>query len=112
MEMPACLLNQQEINVIVFSIFAFHIETNTLQMVLSIILGFLGGLGTGEIILIALVVLLLFGGRKIPELMRGIGKGVKSFKDGMAGLEEEMKQPPKEDKTPDQEKKNPPEKAG
>ena len=40
-------------------------------------------LGTWEIIVIVLVVLLLFGGRKIPELMKGIGKGVKSFKDGM-----------------------------
>ena len=46
-------------------------------------------LGTGEIILIAVVVLLLFGGKKIPELMRGLGKGVKSFKDGMNGKEEE-----------------------
>ena len=61
-------------------------------MTASILLGFLGGLGTGEIILIALVVLLLFGGRKIPELMKGIGKGVKSFKDGMQGLEEETKE--------------------
>ncbi len=43
----------------------------------------LWALGTGEIILIALVVLLIFGGKKIPELMRGIGKGVKSFKDGI-----------------------------
>lgn len=42
-------------------------------------------IGTPEIILIALVVLLLFGGKKIPELMRGLGKGVKSFKDGMNG---------------------------
>lgn len=41
------------------------------------------GLGMQEILVIALVVLLLFGGRKIPELMRGLGKGVKSFKDGM-----------------------------
>ena len=40
-------------------------------------------LGTGEIIAIVLVILLLFGGRKIPELMRGLGKGVKSFKEGM-----------------------------
>ena len=46
-------------------------------------------IGYTEIILIALVVLLLFGGRKIPELMRGLGKGVKSFKDGMNGKEEE-----------------------
>ena len=40
-------------------------------------------LGLPEIVLIALVVLLLFGGKKIPELMKGLGKGVKSFKDGM-----------------------------
>ena len=45
-------------------------------------------IGTTEIILIVLLVLLLFGGRKIPELMRGLGKGVKSFKDGMNGVEE------------------------
>jgi sec-independent protein translocase protein TatA len=49
-----------------------------------------GNLGTGEIIIIALVVLLLFGGRKIPELMRGLGKGVKSFKDGMNEVEKEI----------------------
>lgn len=42
-----------------------------------------GLLGTPEIILIALIVLLLFGGKRIPELMRGLGRGVKSFKDGM-----------------------------
>ena len=45
-------------------------------------------LGTWEIIVIVLVVLLLFGGKKIPELMRGMGKGVKSFKDGMNGIED------------------------
>ena len=42
-------------------------------------------LGTPEIILIALIVLLLFGGKKIPEMMKGLGKGVKNFKDGMNG---------------------------
>ena len=51
---------------------------------------FLGNLGTGEIIIIALVVLLLFGGRKIPELMRGLGKEIKSFKDGMKDIEKEI----------------------
>ncbi|MDR0725991.1 MAG: twin-arginine translocase TatA/TatE family subunit [Prevotellaceae bacterium] len=51
---------------------------------------FLGGLGAPEIIVIALVVLLLFGGKKIPELMRGIGKGVKSFKDGVKGIEDDI----------------------
>lgn len=49
-------------------------------------------LGTPEIILIALVVLLLFGGKKIPELMKGLGKGVKSFKDGVKGLDDEIKE--------------------
>ncbi len=48
-------------------------------------------LGTWEIILIVLVVLLLFGGKKIPELMRGIGKGVKSFKDGVNGVPDDEK---------------------
>lgn len=43
-----------------------------------------GWLGTPEIIIIVLVIVLLFGGRKIPELMRGLGKGVKEFKDGIA----------------------------
>ena len=52
---------------------------------------FLQNLGAGEIIIIALVVLLLFGGKKIPELMKGLGKGVKSFKDGMKGLEDDVK---------------------
>lgn len=60
---------------------------------------FLGNLGAGEIIIIALIVLLLFGGKKIPELMKGIGKGVKSFKDGMKGIEKELEDEPKpEDK--------------
>ena len=45
-------------------------------------------LGTWEIILIALVILLIFGGKKIPELMKGIGKGVRSFKDGVEGKTE------------------------
>lgn len=45
------------------------------------------GIGTPELLFIALVVLLLFGGRKIPELMKGLGKGIRSFKDGMNGME-------------------------
>lgn len=48
-------------------------------------------IGAPEIIFIVLVVLLLFGGKKIPELMRGLGKGVKSFKEGMNGIEEDVK---------------------
>lgn len=48
-----------------------------------------GNLGWGEILIIALVVVLLFGGKKIPELMKGMGKGVRSFKEGMKGLSDE-----------------------
>lgn len=56
------------------------------------------GLGMQEILIIALVVLLFFGGKKIPELMKGLGKGVKSFKDGMHEIEGEVKEDKKEDK--------------
>ncbi len=45
----------------------------------------MGGLGAPEIILIIIAILLLFGGKKIPELMRGLGKGVKEFKDAQSG---------------------------
>lgn len=51
---------------------------------------FLGSIGMSEIIILALVVLLFFGGKKIPELMKGIGKGVKSFKDGMKDVQDEL----------------------
>ena len=49
------------------------------------------GLGMQEILVIALIILLLFGGRKIPELMKGLGKGVKSFKEGMNEVTEMTK---------------------
>lgn len=58
-------------------------------MVLNGILG-LFNLGTGEIIIIAIVILLLFGGKKIPELMRGIGKGVRNFKEGLNDVTDEI----------------------
>lgn len=54
-------------------------------------LDFIGGLGFQEILLIALVVLLFFGGKKIPEMMKGLGKGVKAFKDGMKEGETDVK---------------------
>ena len=49
------------------------------------------GLGMQEVLVIALIVLLLFGGKKIPELMKGLGKGVKSFKQGLNEVEDEVK---------------------
>ena len=48
------------------------------------------GLGMQEILVIAFIVLLLFGGKKIPELMKGLGKGVKSFKDGMKEVDDDL----------------------
>lgn len=51
---------------------------------------FIGGIGMQEVLLIVLVVLLFFGGKKIPELMKGIGKGVRSFKEGMNNVEQEI----------------------
>ena len=56
-------------------------------------------IGWTEIVIIAFVVLLLFGGKKIPELMKGLGKGVKSFKDGLKEVDEEIKK----DDTPNSE---------
>ncbi len=56
-----------------------------------------GWIGTPEIIIIVVIILLLFGGKKIPELMRGLGKGVKEFKDGI-GSEGEKKEDPTEKK--------------
>ena len=59
-----------------------------------------------EILVIALIILLLFGGKKIPELMKGVGKGVKSFKEGMNEIEDQVNQAdpskpaPKPDDTP------------
>lgn len=50
-----------------------------------------GGLGTTEVILIVLVILLLFGAKRIPDLMKSMGKGVKSFKQGMKEVEDELK---------------------
>lgn len=60
------------------------------------ILLFLGGIGWGEIIVIVLIVLLFFGGKKIPEMMKGLGKGVKSFKDGMNGKDEDKEEDKKD----------------
>ena len=61
--------------------------------------------GFWEIVIIALIVLLIFGGKKIPELMRGLGKGVKSFKQGMKEVEGEMNEIKKDiEAEPDSEK--------
>ena len=65
-------------------------------MTLSILLGFLGGMGGGEIFLLLVIILLLFGAKRIPDLARGIGKGLKEFKDARNGVD--SKENEKDDK--------------
>ena len=60
-------------------------------MINSILLGFLGGMGGTEIFLIILVLLLFFGGKKIPELAKGLGRGIKEFRDGSKGIDDDEK---------------------
>ena len=63
-------------------------------------------IGTWELVLIILIIVLIFGGKKIPELMKGVGKGVKSFKEGLNEIEDQVNQAdpskpaPKSDETP------------
>lgn len=68
-------------------------------------------IGTWEIILICLVVLLLFGGKKIPELMKGLGKGVKSFKQGINEIDEQVNLANDKPKAEPEEKKDASEKT-
>ena len=79
--------------ILIFS-FIFALDINDYLLIGDFIMNtllFLGNLGTPEIIIIAIIVLLLFGGRKIPELMKGIGKGISQFKRGMKEVEDEIK---------------------
>lgn len=66
----------------------------------------LAGLGMWEIILIVLVILLFFGAKRIPDLMKSLGKGVRSFKEGMNNIEKEIKTDTPADKTQEKEKEN------
>ena len=67
-----------------FSTFEFTVMTNTLL--------FLGSLGGTEIILIVLIVVLMFGGKKIPELMRGVGNGIREFNSAKNSMNDELRQ--------------------
>jgi len=61
-----------------------------------------GAIGPGELLIVLLVILLLFGAKRLPELARGMGKGIREFKKATSGIEDEMKL---EEKTEDKEKK-------
>ena len=63
------------------------------------------GLGTSEIIVVALILLLLFGGKKIPELMRGLGRGVKEFNNAKDGMRDEIRKGMSDDAPSDSESK-------
>jgi sec-independent protein translocase protein TatA len=65
------------------------------KMTATFILGILGGIGATEIIVILVIVLLMFGGKKIPELMKGLGRGIKDFKDASKGETANSSEPEK-----------------
>ncbi len=64
-----------------------------MNLIITTIPLILGNVGAGEWLIILLVVLLLFGGKKIPELMRGVGRGIRSFKEGMNEIQDEINRP-------------------
>ena len=70
--------------------FCYLCIQNHYKMLLTNILLFLGGLGMPEIILILLIVILLFGAKKIPELAKGLGKGIREFKDASKEIKSEI----------------------
>jgi len=77
--------------------FSVVLVIKKILLIMNSTLLLLGTIGTPEIIIIAIAILLLFGGKKIPELMKGIGKGVKSFKDGIQGVEDDLNNSEKKD---------------
>ncbi len=76
-----------------------------MNIVLNTVL-FLGSLGPSELIIIALIVLLLFGGKKIPELMRGMGKGIREFNNAKDGMRDEIRKGMNDDESSNSPKNN------
>ncbi len=66
-------------------------------MVMNNVLAFIGGLGTSEVMIIMLVILLLFGAKRIPELAKGLGKGIREFKDATKEIKNEVENAVKDD---------------
>ncbi|MDQ3291452.1 MAG: twin-arginine translocase TatA/TatE family subunit [Bacteroidota bacterium] len=66
-------------------------------MAMNNVLAFIGGLGTSEVMVIMLVILLLFGAKRIPELAKGLGKGIREFKDATKEIKNEVENAVKDD---------------
>jgi sec-independent protein translocase protein TatA len=66
-------------------------------MAMNNVLAFIGGLGTSEVMIIMLVILLLFGAKRIPELAKGLGKGIREFKDATKEIKNEVENAVKDD---------------
>ncbi len=73
-----------------------------MNMIYALIPAFFGGLRGWELVIIAVLILLLFGGKKIPELMRGLGKGIRGFKEGLNDMSDEINKPIDKKKDADQ----------
>lgn len=73
-----------------------------MNMIYTLIPAFFGGLRGWELVIIAVLILLLFGGKKIPELMRGLGKGIRGFKEGLNDMSDEINKPIEKKKDADQ----------
>lgn len=73
-----------------------------MNMIYALIPAFFGGLRGWELVIIAVLILLLFGGKKIPELMRGLGKGIRGFKEGLNDMSDEINKPVEKKKDADQ----------
>ncbi len=73
-----------------------------MNMIYALIPAFFGGLRGWELVIIAVLILLLFGGKKIPELMRGLGKGLRGFKEGLNDMSDEINKPIDKKKDADQ----------
>lgn len=71
----------------------FSLLTFVKKIIMNSIFLFIGGLSTTEVVIIFVIILLLFGAKRIPDLMKGIGKGIRSFKEGMNDVKEEIDRP-------------------
>lgn len=71
----------------------FSLFTFVKKIIMNSIFLFIGGLSTTEVVIIFVIILLLFGAKRIPDLMKGIGKGIRSFKEGMNDVKEEIDRP-------------------